>query len=131
MIAIDTNILVRYAMRDDAIQAELSRQLLQEQLSPSQPGFVSIVALVEFFWVLRTSFGIPNALIVGFAKELRSIPHIVIERDAAVEEALSLPHGDFADSLLHALGKSAGCTATYTFDRRFARLEGVELLDPA
>ena len=47
MIAIDTNILVRYLVRDDPDQAGRARKLLQETLSADEPGLVTIATLVE------------------------------------------------------------------------------------
>lgn len=51
---------------------------------------------------------------------------IVVEQAATVERALALNHADFADAIVHEVGAAAGRSKTMTFDRRCARLEGVE-----
>ena len=55
MIALDTNILVRYLVRDDEKQAEAARTLL-ESLTIEQPGFVCREVIVELVWVLERSY---------------------------------------------------------------------------
>lgn len=128
MIALDTNILVRYLVRDDAIQAELARQLLQEQFSSERPGFVSIAATVELEWVLRSGYSFGRDAIRTAVLELIDTPNLVFEAEGAVRQAIAAGNGDFSDRLIHFIGIAAGCEKTVTFDRAFARLDGVELL---
>ena len=49
MIGLDTNVLVRYIMQDDARQS-LSATKLMESLTVDEPGFVSLVSVVELGW---------------------------------------------------------------------------------
>jgi len=53
MTGLDTNVLVRYLAQDDARQSAIATRWIEEELSPSQPGFVSLVVLVEVCWVLQ------------------------------------------------------------------------------
>ena len=52
MIGLDTNVLVRYIMQDDAKQSWLATELL-DTLSPESPGFFAQVSVVELVWVCR------------------------------------------------------------------------------
>lgn len=127
MIALDTNVLIRYFVRDDARQAEIARRVIQDVLTPSEPGFVSLVVLVELSWVLGWTYRCPVDQVAAIFAEMIASPTLVVEESAAVAAAIAQPHDDLADSLLHEVGKAHGCARTITFDRRFARLPGVEL----
>lgn len=127
MIALDTNVLVRYLVGDDAKQAAVARRLIEETLTSSEPGFVSLVVLVELSWVLDRVYGCPVNQVVSIFAELIASPTILVEQAAAVSAAIAQPHDDLADNLLHEIGKTHGCARTVTFDRKFARLPGVEL----
>lgn len=128
MINLDTNILVRYIARDDFQQTAAATDLIETRLSERDPGFVSMIALVEFCWVLERAYSAEATLIEAAVSELLESPVIELERSDLVVEALALSHRDFSDRLLHLAGLSAGATKTLTFDRRFARLDGVDLL---
>lgn len=127
MIALDTNILVRYLTQDDDAQAAVASRIIEETLTPAEPGFVGLVVLVELSWVLERLYGCHRAQIASIIAELIASPTILVEQAAAVTSALAHAHPDLADALLHEIGKAHGCARTLTFDRRFARLAGVEL----
>jgi predicted nucleic-acid-binding protein len=50
MIGLDTNVLVRYLAQDDVQQSALATHLIEQKLSASLPGFISLVVLVELCW---------------------------------------------------------------------------------
>ena len=52
MIGLGTNILVRYLAQDDPVQSPKATELIEERLTEENPGFVSVVAMVETAWVL-------------------------------------------------------------------------------
>lgn len=127
MIALDTNVLVRYLVEDAAAQAAVARRIMEDTLTPTSPGFVSVVVLVELNWVLDRVYGCSGEQVVSIFAELIASPTLVVEQAAAVAAAIAQPHSDLADCLLHEVGKAQGCERTVTFDRKFARLAGVEL----
>jgi len=51
MIGLDTNVLVRYLAQDDKAQSIVATKLIEQTLSVSNPGFISVVSLVEVVWV--------------------------------------------------------------------------------
>ena len=57
MIGLDTNVVVRYLTQDDAVQSAKAIELFERGLSEEQPGFVSVVAMVETAWVLELVYG--------------------------------------------------------------------------
>lgn len=127
MRALDTNVLLRHLLQDDATQSPAATRFVTEELSDEEPGFVSIAVLCELIWTLRRSSIAEPAEIARTVEKLLSTKRIVVADEAVVLAALAIPH-DLADSLVHALGRAAGCTETVTFDRRFARVDGVRLL---
>ena len=128
MIALDTNVLVRYLVQDDPEQAALACRLMEDVLTPAEPGFVSLVVVAELSWVLARSYGCPTSQIAQIVSELAASETIQIERAAVVTAVLRGPRETLADSLIHEIGRAHGCAWTATFDRRFARLNGVRLL---
>ena len=57
MTGLDTNVLVRYIMQDDAKQSPKATRLI-ESLTVEEPGFIAIVSVVELGWVLSSSYGL-------------------------------------------------------------------------
>jgi len=55
MIGLDTNVLVRYIMQDDAMQSPKASVLI-ESLDADHPGFISLVTVVELYWVLTSCY---------------------------------------------------------------------------
>lgn len=115
MLAIDTNVIVRYLVDDDHGQF-----LGAEKLIENSPIFVSNTVLLECEWVLRSGYGYAAG---EFAKALRNfagLATVTLESPQSAASALSWHEQgmDFADAL-HLAG-SAGCEAFLTFDRRLA-----------
>ena len=128
MIALDTNILLRYLVQDNPVQSPAATRLLEQQLTPERPGFVSVTALLELDWVLRSQYLFSAAIVAAALKQLVAADNLVCENSAAVREALDYRHGDLADNILHLTARANGCSQTLTFDKKFARLAGVKLL---
>ena len=131
MIGLDTNILVRYLAQDDPVQSPKATELIEERLTGENPGFVSVVAMVETAWVLDRAYGLANHEIAAAIERTLQADVLVVENEQEVFAtmiALREGHGSFADALIGGLGGRAGCTRTLTFDRRAARLPGFEFL---
>ena len=127
MIALDTNVLVRYLVQDHPEQAAIATRIIEDELTPSEPGFLSLVVLVELSWVLDRIYRCPARQVANIIAELLASPTLLVEQSGVVAAAIARPEGELADNLLHEVGKAHGCAQTVTFDRRFARLPGVEL----
>jgi len=131
MIGLDTNILVRYLPQDDPVQSPEATELIEQRLSEENPGFVSIVVMVETVWVLDRAYGLADHAIAAAIERALRVDVLVVESEQEVFAAmiaLKEGHGSFADALIGAVGARAGCSHTMTFDRKASRLPGFKLL---
>ena len=129
MIALDTDILVRYLVDDDAGQARAARALMDE-LTPDSPGFVCREVLVELVRVLDRAYGFSRDRIASVVEDLCLSAQLRIEAfDDVVRAARGYGRGGarFSDRMVAAAARRAGAGALYTFDRRAARLENAVL----
>lgn len=130
MIALDTNVVVRFLVQDDPAQARVAAAVM-DGLRDDAPGFVGREVLVELVWVLGRAYGFGRAEIAAALDGLLSATELVIE-DAddvglAVDRYRSAGHG-FADLMIAAAACRAGAAELVTFDRKASRLAGVRLL---
>ena len=117
MIALDTNVVVRLLVNDDAAQARRARALV----AAGADVFVAPTVLMECEWVLRSAYGFAPAQIGGFLRALLGLPGVCTDQPERVAEALAgYDKGmDFADALHLAL--SHGAERFFTFDAAFRK----------
>ncbi len=130
MTGLDTNVVVRFFVEDDPDQFQRAGNLLRS-FTPQDPGFISLVCLAEWVWVMRSQYRVSKALILEFLDRLLEAPELMFEHQAAVAEAVrqfAAGTCDFADHLIEKVGKSAGCDRTVTFDIQASRSAGMRLL---
>jgi predicted nucleic-acid-binding protein len=130
MIGLDTNVLVRYLTQDDPVQTARAAEIIERRLSEANPGFVSIVAMVEIVWVLERAYGFSAEEIAIAIEGMLQMDVLVVENEQEVftaSVALKEGRGSFADAVIAALGTRANCSCTLTFDRKALRLPGYEL----
>jgi predicted nucleic-acid-binding protein len=120
VIAIDTNVIVRVIVADDARQTAAAVRLLQRAVADGACLFVSTVVLCETVWVLRSTYKFPSREVSHAISELLVAAHLHIEDRAAAERALAAfdsGRGDFPDYLIREAAIAAGAEAVATFDR--------------
>lgn len=119
MLAIDTNLVVRYLVADDAAQAARARRVID-----GNDVFVPVTVMLETEWVLRSAYGLSAAACAKALADFGGLPTVTVEDAVTVAKALRwMDEGiDFADGL-H-LAKAEGCEAFVTFDRDFAKAAG-------
>ena len=130
MTGLDTNVLVRYIMQDDARQSALATRLV-ESLAAEAPGFVSLVSVVELAWVLDSAYGLDRAQLVEAFEGLLRTKELVVDRAETVWKALRVFQGgnaDFADCLIERSAAAAGCERTMSFDRGTVKGCGMTLV---
>jgi len=130
MIGLDTNILVRYLAQDDPVQSPKARDIFERRLTEKDPGFVSVVAMVETVWVLDRAYGLSSQEISTAVERMLQTDVLMVENEQEVFTAmvaLRSGEGSFADALIGALAVRAGCARTLTFDHKALRLPGFEL----
>ena len=130
MIALDTNVVVRFLVQDDAEQARLATEVI-DQLSDAVPGVVCREVLVELVWVLERAYHLGRAEIAGALDGLLASTELIIEGADDIGPALELYRNDgfdFADLMIAAAARRAVAREFVTFDRKAARLPGALLL---
>lgn len=130
MIALDTDVLVRYLVRDDTAQAEAARALL-ETLLPDRPGYVCREVVLELVWVLERAYGFARSDIAAVLEQLVTTAGLVIESADDVARSASdyrMGGAGFADRMILAAAERSRADGLYTFDQTAAELPGVRLL---
>jgi predicted nucleic-acid-binding protein len=130
MIGLDTNVLVRYIMQDDAKQSAKASKLI-ESLTQDEPGFLPLVAVVELGWVLSSSYGLKREQVAQAFDALLQTKEIIVECADQVRRALrtfSTTSADFADCLIERAASGAGCDRTMTFDTAVAKVAVMTLI---
>ena len=131
MPALDTKILARYIVEDDAAQLAAARRLIRTCVDQQRTLFVPITVALELEWVLRASFGFAKEAVLDVLASLLSAAELSFESEHALEVALQLYRSgtaDFADCLHVALAAQAGELPLWTFDKRAARVDGAQAL---
>ena len=130
MIALDTNVIVRYVMQDDARQAAQATRLI-ESLSSDEPGFVTQIAVVELGWVLTSAYGLGRDQVGAIVTQLLRTAELVVECSDQIWKALrsfGTGRADLSDCLMQVIAAEAGCSRTVTCDRHAAKSGGMVLL---
>jgi predicted nucleic-acid-binding protein len=131
MAALDTNVLVRFLVQDDAKQGLLAQELIQSALAKGEPLFVPVTVMLELEWVLRSNFGFDKAQIILTLSSLLAAAELTFESETAVDVAVELfrqNKAHFSDCIHVALSHAAGMTPMWTFDRAASKVDGAQLL---
>ena len=127
MLGLDTNVLVRFLVRDHEAQFERARRLIKREIGAQEGVLISLMVLLETEWVLRSRYALQKTHIIDAISGLLDATELELEDEPAVEEALYLwkdSAADFADCLIGAHHRRLGCRATATFDARAVKLTG-------
>lgn len=130
MIGLDTNVLVRYIMQDDPRQSPKATAVV-EALDAANPGFISLVSIVELYWVLTSCYALASDQVGAALDVLLRSRQIVIDRADQVLRALRIfeaGKADFADCLIVRTAAAAGCEQIMTFDVNASRTAGMTLI---
>lgn len=131
MIGVDTNVLLRFLLRDDPVQSPQAADFFARR-TVADPAFVSLVSLVETVWNLRRH--VPPAQLATTIGRLLASEQLVVQAPDLVSRALhdaADAGADLADVLVAHLGIDADCDYTVTFDRKAATLPGMRALGEA
>ena len=131
MIGIDTNVLLRLLLDDDAAQAARLDAWLGTLPAAASQLHVADVVLAEALWTLASVYCQPKPELLKALRALLAEPMFAFEHRAAVQAAVDAFESagcGFADCLILAKNQALRCTGMVTFDQRMARLAGVSLL---
>ena len=127
MIALDTNVLVRYLVEDDAKQSAAAAALIDRVMADDETLFVSDVVVCETVWVLSVSYDIRRPEIAAVLRNLLRARHLAFSAADQLIRALDAYEagkGDFADYLIREHARAADCEGVATFDRALLRERG-------
>lgn len=130
MIALDTNLLMRYLTQDDPVQSPKATRIIQ-RLTEEEPGFVSLVTVLEILWVRKSIYKRTPSQIADEIEMILAADTLEVQNEQEVYQAVVALRrtGEFEDGLIGALGLWRGCSATLTFDVNAAqRLHGFKLI---
>ena len=118
-VAVDTNVLIRAAVRDDEKQARAATKALEE----ADMIVVSLPCLCEFVWVLRKVYRFSPRDISDTIRALTAIKKVVVNRQA-VDAGLAIfaAGGDFADGVMAYSGIASGADTFISFDKKAVSL---------
>lgn len=122
MIALDTNILARFYIEDEAdAESKRQRAVARAVLASERKFFVPLTVVQELEWVMRGAYGFSRGDAVKVLDHLLDLPNLDVDAAAAVRQATEWHRRglDFSDALHLAL--SASCSELTTFDRTLAR----------
>ncbi len=131
LTGIDTNVLLRFILRDDPRQYPAAHDLFAS-LTEEHRGFITAVTLAETYWTLSRSMGLTRAECLAIFRGLIESPVIEFDDGEGVVRALTLAEegADFADALIDGTMTMFGANQTVTFDRGAAKRLGWRLLEP-
>lgn len=129
MKAVDTNILLRFLVRDDEAQAAIAAAFFGKR-TMEDPAFVSLFVLTELVWNLRQRYGYPRATVHAKIAALLETAELVFEDETEISAIVNgTDRGELADHLIAYCARRAGCSSTVTFDQRAAAaIPSMELL---
>ena len=126
MIAVDTNILVRYITNDDKEQALLATTLLDSYIGKEKSIFINNIVLCELVWVLVRGYKYQKEDIIKTLKLLLSSIEFEFENHELAFLAVieyEKAEADFSDILIGLLNHYRNFSVTYSFDQKALKLK--------
>lgn len=121
MIAIDSNVLIRFITQDDQDQFILAKNLIAKYQGKIKSIYINNIILYELFWVLRSSYKYTKQQISDVLEKIIRIEEFEFENIDILLETIALyttGKADFADYLIYVINKTAGFATTYSFDQK-------------
>jgi predicted nucleic-acid-binding protein len=83
MLGLDTNVVMRLLVSDDAEQTRRARKLIEQSLAREEPVLVSLLVLIESEWVLRSSYGFKRDAVLSMFRALLEARELSFEDEPA------------------------------------------------
>jgi len=131
MIALDTNILIRFLVKDDNKQAKLVYKVFKEAEAKQEILFVPLLVVLEVIWVLQSVYKISDKDILEAISELLLMPVLKFEMQQAIQEFIASAENiklDLSDILIAHSAKLSGCESVLTFDKKASKFKRFKLL---
>ena len=130
MKGVDTNILVRFLVRDDEQQAMKVYKIFKTAEAEKTELFVPLPVVLELIWVLDSAYEVSRTEILDSIRDLLGIPILKFEHQSALQQCVFAAQGntyDLSDLLIAHSAKINGCETTLTFDKKASQFELFEL----
>jgi len=130
MIALDTNVLVRFLTQDDDAQFQVAAGLI-EGCTRDAPGYVCCEVMIELVWVLERAYKYSREEIAEALLSIVTASQLSVENAQDIASVVNLYRKegyDFADLMIRQAAQRTENRVLKTFDQKLARLDGVELL---
>jgi len=127
MIALDTNVLIRFLVEDDEKQTRVAKRLIRNAIEREEQLFIGDIVMCETVWVLSSAYRFSRAEIVeALAGLLRARAVVFASADqlARALEAYAKRKEGFADYLIREHAVAAGADTVATFDRSLLKEPG-------
>jgi len=131
MASVDTNVLVRWLVDDDAPQVARIRKVFETAILRRETLFVSCTVVLELEWVLRSRYEFGKSTVLQAFNALLGTQELEFQAEAAIERAFHLyrdSNAEFADCLHAGICAAEGHMPLLTFDHKAAKLPGAQLI---
>ena len=132
MKALDTNVLVRFLVKDDERQSKIVYRAFKQAETDHDTFFVPLLVVLETLWVLESVYNIARNDILDSIDEVLLMPILKLEAQATIQRFIFLAREniiDLSDILIACSAKLSGCQSILTFDKEASGSEHFELID--
>ena len=133
MKALDTNVLVRFLVKDDERQSKIVYRAFKQAETDKNTFFVPLLVVLETLWVLDSVYNIARSDIIDSINEILLMPILKFEAQVTIQRFIFLAREnkiDLSDMLIACSAKLSGCKSVLIFDKKASRFENFELIDP-
>lgn len=131
MNALDSNVLLRFLVRDAPAQSQAASRIVHGAIHTEQPLFISVPVLCETVWVLQRRYKLGRDVICSTITALLDSAAFELAYPEQVQDAVAFferGRAGFADYLIGTLAQARGCDHTYTFDRKLRGADGFKVI---
>lgn len=131
---IDTNIIIRLAVKDDDKQREACISLLKKAKNKELILYILPVAVLEIVWILEKYYKLPRKTVRDFIEALLNTPEIICDMENVFKQAIAVyeeKNIKFADAVMGYWGLEKDINVVYTYDKKdFSRIPGIKVKQP-
>ncbi len=131
MIGLDTNVIIRYIVQDDARQSKRATELIESMCTVDNPGFINLIVICEVCWVLTRGYKYKRETVAAVVQNILTSVELVVEESETVWRALTAfkrGKAGMADYIIGLHNQTKHTVTSYTFDRKAAEHDSLTLL---
>jgi predicted nucleic-acid-binding protein len=133
MKALDTNVLVRFLVKDDERQSKIVYRAFKQAEMDKNTFFVPLLVVLEMLWVLQSVYKIARTDILDSVNEVILMPILMFEAQATIQQFIFIAREsniDLSDILIACSAKLSGCESVLTFDKKASKFDYFEIVGP-